>query len=268
MRSQRSVLFGCLAAGLCLLHQGRAHAQVIYVPDLPPQGIVYVANGSGGSRSATDNLVKTFRKAHIPFYVETIWWTQGDITRDICDRANHRGYGELLARKARAYRCVHPDHRIIFLSHSAGVAVVTAALEQSPPGIVDRAIVLGAGCSTIYDLRSSLYRVREGIDSFYSTHDGVLDAAEGSLGTSDGPRVPTAGRIGFSPIITCANDQALYQKLRQYRWNSCMEKDCNFGGHYGWLWPNFMVHYIVPKVTGADLAGPYGPGVLYGPGVP
>jgi pimeloyl-ACP methyl ester carboxylesterase len=240
---------------------GRACGQAACPPGPPAQGILIIANGAGDSRAATDYLTKAFRENHIPFYLDTLYWSLGDVFRDVTNQANHRAAGQFLAAKVNAYRTAHGGGRVVLLSHSSGAAVVLAAVEILPPGTVDRVIVLAPGCSTLYDLRPALYRVREGIDVFYSTQDEVLANMVNLTGTTDGVHAPAAGRVGFTPIITCPDDLGLYLKLHQYRWYPALRSVHNYGGHIGTLHLAFLRAYILPRIVGYDL-GMRGPPLI------
>lgn len=52
--------------------------------------------------------------------------------------------------------------------------------------------------SCSYDLVGALKASRGGIDNYYSKEDDVLINAEDYMGTADGRRTATAGRVGFA----------------------------------------------------------------------
>jgi hypothetical protein len=240
------LLAGIVLAGLGPLSNGRVWGQV------PCPRAVFIANGAGDSILATLSLTYVARTDRLPLRIETIQWSAGDVFVDIRDQVNHRLAGQSLAGKIWAWRVAHPAGRVCLLSHSAGVAVVLAAVECLPPGAVDRVIVLGPGISPWYDLRPALARVREGIDVFYSSQDVLLAALVPLAGTTDGLPGPAAGEVGFAQHISCAEDAGLYCKLHQHAYSPAYFWTGNDGGHCGWLRPCFVRAYLVPMLLGTD----------------
>jgi pimeloyl-ACP methyl ester carboxylesterase len=241
-----------LAAGVALallpFAAGPAAGQV--TP--PTRGIIFVANGAGDSWAASESLTNAVDDLGLPFCVETVEWSQANFLEDLWDRANHRAAGRHLARQICQYRQAHPGDRVVLLSHSAGAAVVLAAVECAPPGFVDRVILLAPGTSKCYDLRPALWRVRESIDAFISYADTVLEVVAPLIGTTDGVEAPAAGQVGFGRVGNRPEDLALYTKLHQYGWSPDLEWTCHQGGHYGWLRARYVQAYLLPLVIGAD----------------
>jgi hypothetical protein len=100
--------------------------------------------------------------------------------------------------------------------------------------------------SNCYDLSLALTAIRDGIDSFYSQHDNVLDMVSTTHGTADGLLVPAAGLRGFSLPPGSPNAKLYKQKLRQHSWNEAYQCTANQGGHAGWLRPCFLRTYVLP----------------------
>src|SRR5262245_28132283 len=158
-------------------------------------GIAFVANGSGGDADLTEGLNEALRGARLPFAVDTTVWTLGlGAARDHVATERHVDAGALMAGKVACFRKAYPDRIVILIGHSAGTDVILRAAECLPENTVHRIILLAPSVSSCYDLRAALRSSRSGIDSYWSTEDGVLALAEDMLGTADGQHGPTAGR--------------------------------------------------------------------------
>jgi hypothetical protein len=213
---------------------------------------VFIANGAGDSLAASRFFGFVVARDGLPVCVQTIRWTAGDPLTDVSDPVNHRRAGRHLAQSIWAYHLANPHSRVCLLSHSTGAAVVLAAAECLPPGVVDRVILLAPLSSPWYDLRPALWRVREGIDVYFSSEDLVLDTVVPWVGTTDGVPGPAAGSVGFAQHIACPEDAALYAKLRQYAYGPAFFWTGSAGGHAGWLRLRFLRGYVVPAVLGTD----------------
>jgi pimeloyl-ACP methyl ester carboxylesterase len=252
---RRPFLTACLLVSLWPLAGGRAAGQ-FGPPPPPPRGIVYIANGIGDSRAGSDGMRRAATLDKLPFWLETVFWSQGDSFRDLFNTAQMRFAGQALAQRVLAFRKVHPTERVVLLSHSGGAGVVLSAVEALPPGAVDRVILLAPGIPTSYDLRPALARSREGIDSYWSRNDELLASVESLYSSVTGINTVTAGRVGFTPIIQCPQDAALYARLRQHQWHRGLVCDGNCGGHMGSARVRFLRRYVLPQIAGLDLAGP------------
>lgn len=207
----------------------------------------YVVNGSGDSRDLSESLAEVIRCRCLPWGMETICWTTGlTVIDDHAGVANHRRWGRNLAARATAFRQAHPDAKIYVLAHSSGTHVALSAAECLPPGTVDRVTLLAASVSCFYDLRPALRSCREGIDSFYSTEDGILDMAIDCFGSADGKKIVAAGQIGFRTPRPPFPEHQLYHRLRQFPWSVCVEWTGHHGGHVGALQPAFLQAYVLP----------------------
>src|SRR5262249_3711088 len=150
------------------------------------------------------------------------------------DRKRQLAEGRRLAEAVVATRKACPGRPIYLVGHSTGCAVALAAVESLPPGYVDRVVLLAPSLSVGYDLRPALCSAADGIDVFYSSRDVLLMGFGMRLvGTSDRKWSRAAGRHGFDPVACNAADAALYGKLRQHAWDSCVEWTGYHGGHAG-----------------------------------
>jgi pimeloyl-ACP methyl ester carboxylesterase len=238
------LLAGCLAAG------PRPEIYRAASPlSRPPLGVVFVANGAGDVRALTQNLTHVMVEACVPLQIETVPWShgQGRYIADQVDHANHRSQGSRLAVQVATYRQTCPDRRIYLIGHSAGCAVLLAAAESLPPGSVDRIILLSPSVCQSYDLRPALSTARSGIDVFYSSQDRLmLGLGVKILGTAERACRTAAGKEGFTPVIACPPDAALYSKLRQHPWDHSVEWSGHGGGHFGNTRSGFLRAYVLP----------------------
>jgi pimeloyl-ACP methyl ester carboxylesterase len=241
------VVAGCRSAGSC--------PQVCHTtpPRPPPEGVVFVANGSGDFRTVSMNLGEVVAQTHAPLQLETIVWSHGygRYLIDHTDHANHLEQGCRLATQVAAYRAACPGRKIYLIGHSAGCAVVLAATERLPPNSVDRLILLAPSVCATYDLRPALRGTRRGIEVFYSSRDSViLGLGMQMVGTADRCCTTAAGQTGFTPVITCPEDAELYGKLRQHPWDRAVAWSGNGGGHYGCNQVGFLHAYVLPLLVG------------------
>jgi pimeloyl-ACP methyl ester carboxylesterase len=214
--------------------------------------VVFVANGSGDHRSVSANLGQVVAQTATPLDVETVAWShgRGRYLADHLDHANHQDQGRQLAGKIVAYRQAYPGRRVYLVGHSTGCAVVLAAAEALPADGVERAILMAPSLCVSYDLRPALRSARGGIDVFHSGKDNlVLGLGMGVVGTAEGGCRSAAGRSGFTPVIACPADAALYDKLHQHAWSPAVAWSGNDGGHYGSNQPEFLRAYVLPLLS-------------------
>jgi pimeloyl-ACP methyl ester carboxylesterase len=237
-------LAGCWGAG----YRPEVY-RALSAPARPAVGVVFVANGSGDFRTVSRNLSQVVAETGAPLQIETYVWSHGygRYVIDHVDHDNHLDHAYLLASQVAAYRQACADRRIYLIGHSAGCAVVLAAAEMLPRDSVDRIILLAPSVSTAYDLRRALCTARHGIDVFHSSEDRViLGLAMQVVGTADRLSRTAAGHDGFTPVITCPGDAALYGKLRQHPWDPVVEWTGHNGGHYGSNRQDFLKAYVLP----------------------
>ena len=246
------ILFLALSAGSgCATSR---HDVFSPIGDSRLRGMIFAVDGAGGFQSTTEALTQAVAELHMPVGVVPVEWSHGygRILADQVDWPYARECGCKLARQITAYRQVFPQNKVFVICHSAGSAVGLAAAEALPPGSIDHIILLSPSISSEYDLRPVLYRVRDGMDLFYSTRDTLqLGVAIALVGTADGCwGCAAAGRVGFQPQIQYPEDAALYGKLRQHPWNPCLAWTGNRGGHYGGYRPEFLKAFVLPLLDG------------------
>jgi pimeloyl-ACP methyl ester carboxylesterase len=222
---------------------------------LPPCGgdVVFVANSSGDFRTTGAGLRRVVEEDRVPLHVEDFVWSHGygRYVLDHVDHANHREQGHRLACLVAEHRRGCPSGAVYLVGHSAGSAVILAAMEELPRGVVERVVLLGPSVACDYDLRPALARSRLGIDVFTSRRDVVqLGVGVGIAGTADRKWAPAAGRLGFCPIVTCPQDGALYAKLREHPWDECVACGTGYEGlHFGTARPEFMRAVVLPLLV-------------------
>jgi pimeloyl-ACP methyl ester carboxylesterase len=219
---------------------------------VPNADIVFVADGSGDYRTTSTALCEAVRACGAPLRVETAVWSHGygRMLIDQVDHCNHLEHGQRLAACIAAARQSCPERAIYLVGHSSGSAIVLAAAEAAPPGSIERIVLLAPAVSRKYDLRPALRSVRQGIDVFISRRDvGALVLGTGIVGTADRRWAAAAGHVGFTPILTCPDDELLYAKLRTHPWDRSVAWTGNSGSHYGTLGQGFMRAYVLPLLT-------------------
>ncbi len=224
----------------------------------PNADVVFVADGSGDYRTTSTALCQAVRASGVPLRVETFVWSHGygRMLADHVDHCNHLEEGQRLAAFVAAAQQSCPARAVYLVGHSSGAAVVLAAAEAAPPGSLERIVLLAPAVSHNYDLRPALRSCRQGIDVFVSRRDvGALAIGTGIIGTADRRRTAAAGRIGFTPILTCPGDERLYAQLRAHPWDCSVEWTGNRGSHYGTLGQGFMRAYVLPLLSRSSSLG-------------
>lgn len=219
-------------------------------PACSRRGLVIVLDGAGGFEAASRTMQKTAIECKIPLEVYGFHWTHGycRIFSDQIHVSHTRQQAQKLAALLLACRRQAPDRPIYLVGHSAGCGVVLLAAESLQPNTLERIVLLAPAVSVKHDLRAALRSSCKGIDAFISSHDwfclgiGIMLA-----GTTDRYwTTGAAGKIGFQPILTCPEDEALYAKLRQYPWNPTLMWTGHKGGHYGAYQPSFLRAFVFP----------------------
>jgi pimeloyl-ACP methyl ester carboxylesterase len=215
----------------------------------PDAGIVVVADGSGDYRTTSAALCQAVRDTGACLRIETFVWSHGysRLLADHTDHCHHLDEGRRLAAAVAAVRQACPERAVYLVGHSSGCAVVLAAADALPAGSVERIVLLAPAVSANYDLRPALRSARQGIDVFTSRRDvGALGVGTGIIGTADRRWSAAAGRVGFTPIVTCPGDESLYAKLHDHPWDPVVAWSGNRGSHYGTLQEGFTRAYLLP----------------------
>ncbi len=220
-------------------------------------GIIFVANGAGDFQAASQNIRKVIHEDLIPMQVVTVPWSHG-YGRILADQVGYqhiRTEGAMLAGVVQQFRAENPGVAVYLMGHSAGAAVIVAALENLPPEAVERSFLLAPSLSADYDIRPALKAVQQGLHVFYSHRDtAYLGVWTGILGNSDRHWGPSSGHIGFQVSSGTAEDAVLWPKFYQRGWEPSDRATGNDGKHYGDYQPNFVRSQIVPFL-GARSAG-------------
>jgi pimeloyl-ACP methyl ester carboxylesterase len=227
----------------------------------PNADVAFVADGSGDFRTTSRVLCETVNACKAPLRIETFVWSHGysRMLIDHVDHCNHLEEGRRLATYIAAASIAGPgtaayecQRGVYLVGHSSGCAVVLAAAEASPPGSIERIVLLAPAVAHDYDLRPALRSTRQGIDAFISRRDvGALALGTGIAGTADRRLAAASGRVGFTPILTCPGNEQLYAKLRVHPWDPSVAWTGNRGSHYGTLEPDFIRAYVLPLLRRA-----------------
>ncbi len=240
-----------LANGCLTLRQ----QELTLYPGTPARAVIFVADGAGNFQACSDSIRKSIARDKASIDVITFPWSHG-YCRILADQlaARHaKAQGKRLALEVEAFAAQYPDVRIHLVGHSAGSSVVLSALENLPPGLVERAVLLSPSVSARYDVRPALRNVQLGLHVYYSRHDfWYLGLATDVLGTADRRFFQAAaGRNGFH--VDTSDDLDLMLKLHQRAWQPSDGATGNFGGHFGNYQPEFLRHNLLPLVKRAKL---------------
>lgn len=212
---------------------------------------VFVAGGAGNFQAVSYSLHKVVDADAYPIEVITFDWSHGNfrMLRDHLDFPHAQCQGKKLAAAMQDYHALHPDRPIFLLAHSAGATAAFSALENLPPNIVERGVILAPAVSELYDLRPALRAVKIDLHVFHSPKDRFfLGTVTGLIGTSDGWRAPTAGRCGFIQHLD-PDEPDLAAKLIQHPWHPSDGNLGNSGGHFGSYQPDFLRARVLPLLN-------------------
>jgi hypothetical protein len=249
----RAIRLHCLLAGLLLLPGcltlDPPSLRTEPIPHNSTLPLVIVVDGAGGFEICARYLGQVVAEDHVPLLVRGYRWTHGylRIPADQMHHAHLYHEGRKLAELILRWHQERPERPIYLMGHSAGSGIVLVAAEALPAATLERIILLAPAVSYKHDLRPALASSCQGIDVFYSQRDwlclglGVLVA-----GTTDRCWSIGAGKIGFRPVITCAEDETLYAKLHQHPWDASLCWTGNKGGHYGAYQPGFLRAFVLP----------------------
>lgn len=206
--------------------------------------IVFVANGISGSTVLSDNLMEVSSELRLGLRIQMVPWTRHNaMFQDLRDEEAQLQAATRIACTIAAIRKECPHVPIFLAGHSAGARVVLAAAEMSPENSIDRVFTFAAAVSCGYELTGVLKASRGGVENFYSSEDGVLDAALYHGALADGTRTAAAGQVGFRAPTPDPKDVARYCRVRNYRWNETL---AGSGGHYAWVLRPNLRKVVVP----------------------
>ena len=248
MKNRNSLGLILLLLTGCVTTRGERPVPVtLGAPRAPVGAVIFCADGAGGFRGTTEALRENLGERSV-VRVELFDWSHGR-GRMLSDHLHHRNIveqGRRLACESQALKASRPDVPIYLIGHSAGCAVALIAAESTPPGVIDRVVLLAPSVSSKYDLRPALSRTR--IDAFTSRADWiVLGLNMRVFGTTDRRWTTTAGRVGFEQVGEEPCDQALYARLCQHPWDPSQADTGHKGGHYGSFEDSkYLRAYVLP----------------------
>jgi hypothetical protein len=227
------------ALAVCLLFMLPSVSLFAQVPvQVPGPGIVFVAEGSGGLPGPAPELAK-LATSNCLLRVELVDWTYGTgmVALDMWGHKRHKSRGQELADRIISYKASCPNARIYLLGHSSGAAVILAATECLPPGIVTRVILLAPSVSCNYDVRPAVACAYEGVDVFYS-HRDMISLSMFMTATSD--LRPLIGPAGYRGFRGSHGEDGLSGGLRQH-------PNC-FAGHFACTQHAFLRDHVLPLI--------------------
>ena len=226
--SQQARLYWTLAALLLLPANAVRSSPTLIAPSAPAGrvGSCLPSMARGGS-AASRTLRQTVLHDKLPLEVRSFHWTHGycRIVSDQMHASHMRREGRRLADLVLRCREEAPNRPIYLVGHSAGCGVVLTAAENLPPGSVERIVLLAPAVSIKHDLRPALACSCRGVDVFIAITTGFAWA---SAFCWPAPRI-VAGRwrpakSDYRPL-TDPEDEAPYDKLRQYPWDASLIVD-------------------------------------------
>lgn len=215
-----------------------------------PRGVVIVVGGVGGIDVAGFSAQLVLPHMGVKHEVIDFYWShgKGQIIKDLQDTRHAMQKADELAWLIWYLKLFGPDRPIYLMGKSGGTGLALAAVEQLPPGMVERVILLSSAVSPTYDLRPALRATKKEIVNFYSPHDSfVLGWGTRKYGTIDGVHGPSAGLNGFQiPGNLSVSDRSLYDRLVQQPWHPGLIWEGHFGGHMGTSLPAFIAKEVAP----------------------
>ena len=226
------------------------HASPRVAPGPPPEPVLIHLPGIGGEMSIDHQLVKGLLDGRAAATSEIIDWTGDDRgARALGNVARHHAWAARVARRIEAILAADPRTPIVLVGHSAGTGIVVWALEDLPPQVhVRTVLLLASALSPRYDLTAALRHVDGHAISLYSDHDDVvLGAGTAVFGTVDRVKSPAAGYVGFH--APAAGKTPEYAQLIQYPYDPAWADFGNDGDHIGPTDRRFAQLILAPIVN-------------------
>lgn len=213
----------------------------------PIKSIVYFCDGAGwyaGSSSVQSGL----RQAKFDGEFERYGWSTllGPGT-DHLIAARNQGVARGLAKRIQKFHNQHPQADIFVMGLSAGTAVVLHAIEQLPPSVkVKHVVLLSSSASANHDLTAAMQRVSGCLYNTVSRSDAILN----SLGVNaDGRDGSPAGSTGFRrPRKRKSETIAAYRRVVNLPWKPAYLAYDWDGGHVAATNPKFIRAVIAPRL--------------------
>lgn len=213
----------------------------------PPPPVLIHLPGIGGEMSIDHHLVNGLRDGGVADSYQIIDWTGSDRgPRALGNLKRHREQAERVAKKIEAIYRADPRTPIILVGHSAGTGIAVWALEDLPPEVHIRTLLmLASALSPQYDLTAALRHVDGHAMALYSDHDAIiLGAGTTVFGTFDRVKTPAAGFVGFQ--VPRHGKTKEYDKLIQLPYDPDWAKLGNPGDHIGPTGRRFAKAVLAP----------------------
>jgi pimeloyl-ACP methyl ester carboxylesterase len=164
---------------------------------------------------------------------------------------HNRQQAKQIADLIAAHAAADPASPIVLTAHSGGCGLAVWALEDLPPGVkVRELLLLAPALSPTYDLSAALRHVEGKAYVFSSTLDTVvLWTGTRLFGTIDGVQTAAAGFGGF--IQPPHADAELYKKLVPCPYQQEWQRYNDFGEHIGAMSRPFARAILAPLVVPA-----------------
>ncbi len=221
-------------------------------------GYLYYVDGAGGG-TARNNWAGGVRQGLIEAgYTgagELFTWETGDglFLDQVASLEYKRKKAKVLAAEITKRQRAFSAAPINLLGFSAGTAEAVFALEDLPPGVrVRNVVLLGCSLSENYDLTKALQHVDGKLYVFTSHRDRMVGDLMPLSGTTDRKfHDPGAGINGFVlPANASARTRALYaEKIVKVKWRKREERDGNYGRHFDNVKMAFIRDYVAPLLA-------------------
>jgi hypothetical protein len=258
-------MFPISLAGLAIFAAGCATAPVGLPEPLPNRaermkhGYLYYLDGAGGGTAKmnwSSGVRQGLLEAGYPGAGEMFSWETGEgliADQDASVKYKRKKAGAM-AKELKWRYAAYPEAPIDMLGFSAGTAEVIFALEQLPPEVkVRHVVLLGTSISENYDLTKALRHVQGKLYIYTSTHDRMLSVLMPFSGTADRKfDDPGAGIRGFVlPKGATAETRKLYkEKIVTLKWTKELETDGDFGHHFDNVKMPFIRDHVAPLIMG------------------
>jgi len=219
------------------------------------KGLVIVLPGVEGRSMFNDAICAGLDAGGVDCAIETDDWTSplGPLAT-LGDEQRNRAQAERIAERIVEYQQAYPDRPVVLVGQSGGAAMAPWVAEALPDAtMIDGMVLIAPALSPWYPLTEALGRSRRGIVSFHSEMDWLfLGVGTSLLGTMDGERLESAGKVGF--VTPLARDEAAYEKLYQVPWNRSMARNGHLGCHVTSGSLSFVKKRVAPLVLSDDWA--------------
>jgi pimeloyl-ACP methyl ester carboxylesterase len=250
----------CLASGCCSTPRRALKTEELISPERLDRGYVLLLPGIMGCTSTDHELTVGLAAADVPLAIEMYDWTEGPwlLISNLRGLKRNRREAGKIAEKIVAYQERYPGRPVYIVGYSGGAGMAVMSLEALPPGQkVTGVILLAATLAPDYDLRLAMSHTEKGICNYYSPIDvPILMATMTLVGTMEGRHTVAAGAWGFTvPKQLDAQEREQYQRgLVQRKYSIEMLASGNPGGHFGWVRPGFVQHWVAPLVSPSSIA--------------